>query len=713
MVRLKVGIVGTSPAETLRLEEALNQIDCLDTFRYLGLEQALEAVPNWEAWDLILARYDETRGAALLSLLAPVLRGAVPPVFFLVEAFDPHLVIQLLNAGGLRVLPVDVSEPLLLKSISGVFPRSSTGPVRLNSQHESAALPPESSSILDPDFVRLFQASPIGISIYRLQDGKCVDCNERFARLLEWPRDELIGRDALELDVMGEIKQQLERGLQAESALESYPLQVERKIYTRTRRIRQVQVHLDRIDWAGEPCIIALVEDITENEQGKEKVKRLNDELERLVLVRTGALEAANRELAAEIGRRKVLEDISNQLSQILWETPDVVAVYSPDGQMQFLNKAGRALFGLDEIEAVSNLDLFTAYPPELRTWIQHEVHPLVLLHGIWRGETAYQLADGRIIPLSQVLLCKRDELGEVQYFASIARDISYFKRVEQELRQSREHYRVLAEAAHDLIFMVSTDGRMEYANGFACRVLGVAPEAVEGLPASQFFPKDFADNHLKMFSEVHEIDQPIYTEGPFTLVDQQYWLGTWLVPIHDEHGNLLSILGISRDVTEQKKTDEALQRALQSERKLNEMRSSFFSMTSHQFRTPLSTILLSAELLQKYGQRWDDDKRAEHLGRIQEAAKRLNNMLEDLLVIGRAESGRYVCSPKEFDLAAFFDQAVKEMVINDSGRHEFIFQHDPPALLVYHDPEVMRRVVDNLLSNAIKVFPRRNLHLR
>lgn len=709
MVQLKVMIVGTSPAETLRLEDALHQTGYLDMFRYIGLEQAMDRVPDWDEWDLLMARYQERTGSNLLSLLASVLRNAYPPVIFLVDSYDPLLVTQLLNVGGKRVLSMDVVEQMIEPGLAAVIqPDMIRGGGSLAAAKQPGKPSNGAVSLAETEgvFPQLFRTSPIGLSIHRLRDGKCVDCNESFAELLEWRREDLLGQDLLELGLTDDIKKCFEVDRQ-DIIGQLYPLQYERKIYTRGRRIRHVQVHLDLIELSGEKCVLATVQDITETEQVKEKIKRLNDELERLVLVRTGALEAANRELAAEIGRRKVLEDISNQLSQIIWETPDLVTIVSPDGKLQYLNKAGRTLFSLREDESVTHLDFFSTYPDEMRTWIQEEIQPVVVSEGIWRGETAFQLSGERVIPLSQVLLCKKDDQGNVQYFASIARDISNFKRVEQELRQSRERYRTLAEAAHDFIFMISKDGLMEYANEYACHALGFDPARVEGIPASQFFPKDFAATHLQMFSEVHEIDRPVYTEGPFLQEGQVSWLGTWLVPIHNDNGSLSSILGISRDITEQKKTDEALQRALQNERKLGEMRSNFFSMTSHQFRTPLSTILLSAELLQKYGPRWDDQKRSEHLGRIQDASKRLNSMLEDILVIGRVESGRYVCTPKDFDLVAFCEQSIREISTNDRNEHELVFEHSADELAVYLDPEVMHRVIDNLLSNAIKYSPK------
>jgi PAS domain S-box-containing protein len=713
MVQCRVIIVGATPAESLCLEEALNQAGCLENFRSVALEQAMDRVPDWDEYNLLIARYYEQTGPALLSLLAPVLRTQSPPVMFLIDPYDPAAVARLLNAGGKRILPVVDLEQALELNLSAVIEAETVKTVHPFGNPENGkaleVIPSdrmEKFLLPDEGFIRLFRYSPIGISINRLRDGVCADCNESFARLIEWPREALIGRDSPELGISSDVKQLFEELEQRSQAQGHLNPQFERKIYTRSRQIRHIHVHLDLIEWAGEECILSLVQDITEKEQVKEKIKRLNDELERLVLVRTGALEAANRELAAEIARRKVLEDLSNKLTQVIWETPDVVAISAPDGTLQFLNKAGRMLFQLREEEPVDHLDIFSMYPAELRSWIRDEIQPQVMHDGIWRGEAQFQLPDGRAIPLSQVLLCKKDEDGQVLFFASIARDVSDFKGVEQELRHSRERYRTLAEAAHDFIFMVSKDGLMEYANEYACHALGFDPARVEGIPASQFFPQDFAANHLQMFSEVHEIDRPIYTEGPFIREGNESWLGTWLVPIHTENGGLVSILGISRDITEQKKTDEALQRALQNERKLGEMRSNFFSMTSHQFRTPLSTILLSAELLQKYGRNWDVESWSEQLSRIQEAAFRMNSMLEDILVIGRVESGRYICTPKEFDFIPFMQQLVREIGLNDRGEHKLVLEHEVEQLPVYLDPDIMQRVIDNLLSNAIKYSP-------
>ena len=384
MLRLKVVIVGTTPAETLHLEEALQQTGCLETFRYMGLVQAQERVPDWNDWDLIVARYQEKTGPILLALLAPVLRSPSPRVILLVDAFDPLFVTRMLNAGASHVLPIqqleDVLEPSLRAVFSGEWARrspvtASLAPVQVKN---GPGQPDDHFPRVENSFARLFRSSPIGISINRLRDGVCLDCNESFARMLESTREELVGSTPLEFGPLDSLRAQLQRARQTPGGA----LRFDRKIYTRSRQIRHAQMTLDLIEWDGEPCFISLVQDITENEQAKERIKRLNDELERTVLVRTGALEAANRELAAEISRRKYLEDFSHQLNQVIWETPDVVAIYDSNGRMQFLNKAGRDLFGLGENAPVAHLDMYHAYSEDMRQMVRREISPMSFAMG-------------------------------------------------------------------------------------------------------------------------------------------------------------------------------------------------------------------------------------------------------------------------------------------------------------------------------------------
>jgi PAS domain S-box-containing protein len=356
--------------------------------------------------------------------------------------------------------------------------------------------------------------------------------------------------------------------------------------------------------------------------------------------------------------------------------------------------------------QPVSELNLFEAYTPFYRRKFREEILPYVLKNGSWRGESQLQFGDGKVIPVSQVVLVNRENGQDVQGFASIAHDISEFKRIEQELNDSREDYRTLAEAAHDYIFVMDSDGLMSYANRYACQALGLDPERVVGMSAVRFFPESFSTELLQMAGEVREIDSPVYMEGSFWQNERELWLGTWLVPVHDSFGKLISILGIARDISDQRKTDDALRRALENEKQINQMRSNFFSMTSHQFRTPLSTILLTVELLKKYGARFDDAKRWEQLNRIEEAGERLHALLENILVISRVESGQLRMVPKDFDVVELCKRIIQELLSNDREAHPLEFSTTDDLIMVHSDSEVIGRVVENLVSNALKYSP-------
>ncbi|QLQ07057.1 MAG: HAMP domain-containing histidine kinase [Anaerolineae bacterium] len=99
---------------------------------------------------------------------------------------------------------------------------------------------------------------------------------------------------------------------------------------------------------------------------------------------------------------------------------------------------------------------------------------------------------------------------------------------------------------------------------------------------------------------------------------------------------------------------EEETRRALAKERELVELKSRFVSMTSHEFRTPLSTILASADLLEFYIDRWPSERQLEHIQRIQSTVLSMTQMMDDILVIGRAEANRLDFRPSAVDLVQF-----------------------------------------------------------
>lgn len=154
-----------------------------------------------------------------------------------------------------------------------------------------------------------------------------------------------------------------------------------------------------------------------------------------------------------------------------------------------------------------------------------------------------------------------RDHLEErvVERTAELQREIAERKQVEEKLRGSEDRYRTLAEAAHDMIFIINQDGFIEYVNAFAVSQFGLHPEEVIGKRGQDLFPPEMAEFQQANAQTVFQTLEPLYVEGKESFSGGAVWLGTWLVPLKNEHGAVRSVFGISRDITARKQAEEAL----------------------------------------------------------------------------------------------------------------------------------------------------------
>jgi len=144
------------------------------------------------------------------------------------------------------------------------------------------------------------------------------------------------------------------------------------------------------------------------------------------------------------------------------------------------------------------------------------------------------------------------------------------------------------------------------------------------------------------------------------------------------------------------------LSEALDKERQLNEIKSRFVSMASHEFRTPLSAVLSSASLLSKYTREEEQDKRNRHITRIKESVKHLNDILEDFLSLGRLNEGRVAADPSLFNLKEMVDETLSDLKILLKEGQSFNSSYKA-AEHIYADKKLLKNILINLLSNAIK----------
>ena len=162
----------------------------------------------------------------------------------------------------------------------------------------------------------------------------------------------------------------------------------------------------------------------------------------------------------------------------------------------------------------------------------------------------------------------------------------------------------------------------------------------------------------------------------------------------------------INIDVTERKRAEEEIRRALEKEKELNELKSRFVAMTSHEFRTPLATILSSAELLEHYGARLPPEEQKDLFHSVRAAVERMTKMLDNVLTIGRAEAQMLEFNPAPTDLPGFCEGLAAEMRLAAGARHRLEYSYEGARNPVAVDEKLLRHVLVNLISNAIKYSP-------
>ena len=149
----------------------------------------------------------------------------------------------------------------------------------------------------------------------------------------------------------------------------------------------------------------------------------------------------------------------------------------------------------------------------------------------------------------------------------------------------------------------------------------------------------------------------------------------------------------------------EELQKAFSKEKELGDLKSRFVSMASHEFRTPLSTILSSASLVSKYTTEYEQDKRDKHINRIKSAVNNLTDILNDFLSIGKIEDGKVVAQFTPFDIRELITTVCNELAGIIKPGQAINYKHYGHQM-VHLDPSLLRNVMINLLSNAIKFSP-------
>ncbi|HEY9599291.1 MAG TPA: PAS domain S-box protein [Cyanophyceae cyanobacterium] len=304
---------------------------------------------------------------------------------------------------------------------------------------------------------------------------------------------------------------------------------------------------------------------------------------------------------------------------------------------------------------------------------------------------------------------------GNLLWLDGVIFDITEGKRTQEELRLREEQFRQLTENIREVFFLTTPDlTQFLYISPAYEEVWGRTTVSLYEQPNSwldSIHPKD-RDRVTAAIAQYLQQQQNFQEEFRIVRPDRGVrWVCMRAFFVMNQAGVATRIAGLAEDITEHKRAQAEILNALLHEKELNDIKSRFVSLTSHEFRTPLTTIMSTTELLQYY--EWTKEEELEQLELIENAAKQMLQLLEDVLFIGTADAGKVRFNPEPLVLNEFCQDLVTEIQRGVSLKpttadspHTLTFTGPNRVVLACMDKKLLRQLLSNLLLNAIKYSP-------
>ncbi|MVM39144.1 PAS domain-containing protein [Spirosoma sp. HMF3257] len=355
--------------------------------------------------------------------------------------------------------------------------------------------------------------------------------------------------------------------------------------------------------------------------------------------------------------------------------------------------------------------------PPFWLTWWFKSLLALLLLSCLYalyrlrvKGIQARQLIlQNQVLASASEVLQQKQELQEQALYVQLLQSQVAEQAAQQQLQESEQRFQEIADNVDEIFWIHSAQPfQLLYVNPAFERVWNTTFQQVQQKPFS-FMKTVLREDRSAFLAFVKQYKAGIEGQLYFRLQAKDEPLRWFLIRtfiVHNEAGEIVRHIGIANDVTSQKEKEFVLQQALKREKELNQLKSQFVSTASHEFRTPLTTIQSSAELIKLYlnspsaGARGAIDK---HMAVIEQQIDHFGSLLTDILTIGKIEAGKVQFAPHWTDLVSICEETVATHFSQRSDNRSVQLSITGSPCLVYLDAKLINHVLINLLSNAFK----------
>lgn len=314
--------------------------------------------------------------------------------------------------------------------------------------------------------------------------------------------------------------------------------------------------------------------------------------------------------------------------------------------------------------------------------------------------------ANAELLARGEELAEMPDDADEIGRLAQrMARASALLRGREQALRESEERFRLVIEEVQDYgIFALDTDGVVASWNLGAQRIKGWEAEEILGHHFSRFYPEDTRAFLPAQMLDRARRDGTAEDEGWRLRKDgSPFWANVVITAMHDDQGELRGFAKVTRDMTERRRSEEALRFAREEAIAANLAKSEFLSRTSHELRTPMSAILGFGQLLELDEDQFEPRHR-EALSQIMKAGRHLLSLINDLLDISSIEAGGAEVNLEQIDLGELLQEVhgLAAPIVATAGLR-FVLEHPEESLVAWADRRRVIQVMLNLVSNAAK----------
>ncbi|MCX6304152.1 MAG: PAS domain S-box protein [Bacteroidetes bacterium] len=408
-----------------------------------------------------------------------------------------------------------------------------------------------------------------------------------------------------------------------------------------------------------------------------------------------------------DITERKIAESALKMQSAAFESFALPIVITDPEGCVTWANTSFLNLTGYTEEEIIGRTNGMLVKSGQQDKAFYTALWNTVRSGKIWSGELINRRKNGTQYPEELTITPVFAQGNKISSYIAISIDLTEKKVMERALRESEARWNFALEGSGDGVW----DWNMKTNNVFFSKqwkeMLGYDDAGPYMLRDWQKWvhPEDKKERKADLEKHFRGETEVYMNEHRVLCRDGEYkWVfDRGKIVSKDPDGKPSRIIGTYTDITGRKLLEQTLRDGIAREKELNELKSKFVSVASHEFRTPLATILAISESLSAYGDRMTKEQQQLRLGRIRVQVAHLNKIIEEILHLSKLQAKEVALEPEYFDIAALFIDIVEGFRAQRGLGGRLVFQPPAASIPVTLDKNQVSLVLTNLLTNAFK----------